>query len=283
MLRRSCYLLIVLVVLTGNALAVTSYSQWSGTAGDGQWSNAANWTAVVGVPNATDHSGVMGNPDYKAGFKGNVGTNYPNLSSGTIATDVLVTGAGSLAVPGHFVVSGATLNVSQYITLSAAATDFGLMTVNSGTVSTGVQIANQPLYVAQLGTSTLQMNGGTIYVGNYLAPATPLYTGNLIMTGVTGSTGSGTLNLAGGTIYANDLLPGTSGTFRSLVVSGGTLVLKTDRTAELAGYNWLVAAPGYSLNIAANGGLTTVTATIPEPATVCLLGIGLFGLIRRKK
>jgi hypothetical protein len=162
---RSCCIAILLLALTlaGTTSAVTSYSQWTGLAGDRQWYNPGNWDH--GVPSPTDAGGVMGNPNYKAGFKGNIGTNYPDLSSGTVSTDILVTGGGSLAEPGHFVVSGSTVNISEYITLAAATNDFGLMTVNSGTVNTGTQYNNGQFYVSQLGNGTLQMNGGVINVG----------------------------------------------------------------------------------------------------------------------
>jgi hypothetical protein len=289
MLRRSCYLLIVLMVLAGNALAVTSYSQWSGTAGDGQWNTAGNWTAVVGVPYARDAGGVMGNPNYKAGFKGNVGTNYPNLSSGTATTDILVTGGGSLAVPGHFVVSGATLNVSEYITLAAATNDFGLMTVNSGTVNTGVQYNNAQFYVSQKGTGVLQMNGGIINVGSG-GTSPSIYSGNLAMSSTVAgeTTGIGTLYLDGGIIYANDLIKGNGTGSQNFIITNGQLVLKTDRTTEINGYitaGWLKAGAGYALQTTfdAGSGTTIVNATIPEPATMCLLGFGVMGLLRKKR
>jgi hypothetical protein len=289
-MKKSFCALILLLALVGNAFAAVpqTYIQWNGLAGDGSWNTAGNWNTSV-VPSAQDLGGVQGAVNggtfvYKAGFK-TPGV-YPAFSSGTLTTDVLVAGGTVPANPGGFTVSGATINVSEYITLAANNNDYSLVTINSGTVSTGVQMVNQPFYVSQLGTGKLLMEGGTIYVGNYQTPATPLFTGNLLMTGVTGSTGSGTLDLDGGIIYANDLLPGTSGTFRSLVVKDGTLVLKTDRTTELAGYSsWLTAAPGYTLHTAYNAGsgTTTVWATIPEPATICLLGFGVLSLIRRKK
>jgi hypothetical protein len=277
-------LFLLLALVSNSAFAATTYVQWTGAANDGgNWNTPGNWNGGV-VPIAKDLGGVMAAPGYKAGFK--TPGNYANLSSGTVTTDILVFGGTNAGNLDNLVISGATVNVSEYITLAAAATDNGIVRMNSGTISTGVQIANQPFYVTQLGTGTLYMNGGSIYVGNYQTPVTPLYTGTMYMTGQSGITGNGTLYLNGGIIYANDLLPGTSGTARSLVVKDGLLVLKTDRTAALAGYSWLTAAAGYNLHTAfdADGGITTVWATpIPEPATICLLSLGMLGLIRRKK
>lgn len=282
MFRRSLILVCMLTVIS-STFAATTYCQWTGSAGDGLWTTAGNWNPAT-VPNATDLGGVTGNPNYKAGFK--TGGSYPAFSSGVLTTDILVTGGGTLASPGGFTISGATMNVSEYITLGAAATDYGLLTINSGNVSTGVQKSNQPFYVTQLGTGTLTMNGGNLYVGNYQTPATALFTGNLMMSGTTGTTGSGTINLLGGTIYATDLLPGVSATARSLVVKDGQLILKTDRRTELAGYSWISAYAGYQLHTTYDSAsnTTTLSATlIPEPATISLLCLGVFGLLRRKK
>jgi hypothetical protein len=276
----------VMMAFASSASAATSYVQWLGIGeGVGSWTDGTKWNGGV-VPSATDHWGVVGATNYKAGFK--TAPNYADLSSGTVTTDILVFGAANAGNLDNLVVKGATVNVSQYITLAAAATDNGIVRMNSGTISTGVQNANSTFFVTQLGKGTLYMNGGTIncglpdptWVGR---PAN--YSGNLLMTGTTGVTGNGTLYLNGGTIYANDLLPGTSGTARSLVITDGKLVLKTDRRAEIAGYSWITTTkPGGVIATSYDDlELTTTVYATPEPATVCLLGLGAMALLRRNK
>jgi hypothetical protein len=285
-MRKSFVVLVLLLALAlaSNAFAAQTYVQWTGTAGDGNWNNGGNWNGGI-VPNALDFHGTAANPGYKAGFK--TAPNYANLSSGIVTTDVLVFGGTNAGNLDCLVVNGATVNVSEYITLAAGTADNGIVTMNSGTISTGVQYTNAPFYVSQSGKGTLYMNGGTINCGmpdptwegrpaNYFA--------NLSMTGST-TTGVGTLNLAGGIIYANDLLKG-SGT-ASLVITGGSLVLQTDRVAEITSYiddGWFATEEGWTIMLSYDDleGTTTVYA-VPEPATVCLLGLGAMALLRRNK
>jgi hypothetical protein len=277
----------VVMAFASYASAATLYVQWTGLAGGGLWSTPGNWNGGV-VPSATDHWGVIGATDYKAGFK--TPGNYATLNSGTVTTDVLVFGAANTGNLDSLVVSGATINISQYITLAAGATDNGIVRMSSGTISTGVQHTNATFYVSQLGKGTLYMTGGTINVGlpdpTWVGrPAN--YSGNLSMTGSSGTTGNGTLYLNGGTIYANDLLPGTSAA-KSLVITDGTLVLKTNRVAEIAGYvdnGWLTTTKLGGVIATSYDDLenTTTVYAKPEPATVCLLGLGAMALLRRNK
>ena len=76
----------------------------------------------------------------------------------------------------------------------------------------------------------------------------------------------------------------------NMVIKDGILVLNnaTDLTGKINGYignGWISAGEGYTLQTAfdVEAGTTTVWATIPEPATMSLLGFGLLGLLKRRK
>lgn len=285
-MRRSILVLVLALALASNVFAAQTYIQWNGLAGDGSWNTPGNWNTST-VPNALDFHGVAAAPGYKAGFK--TAPNYATLDSGagTVTTDVMVFGGTNASNLDCLVVNGATVNVSEYITLAAGTGDNGILTVNSGTVSTGVQYTNATFYVTQLGKGLLNMNGGTINCGlpDPTWEGRPAnYFGNLSMTG-TGVTSIGTLNLVGGTIYANDLVKG-SGT-ASLVITGGSIVLKGNDEATITGYiddGWFSTENGWEIMISYDDLEDTTTVyAVPEPATVCLLGLGAVALLRRNK
>jgi hypothetical protein len=271
---------IVVMAFAGYASATTTYTEWTGTAGDGLWGTTGNWS--TGVPLYTDSGGIAGNPNGKGGFKRGAAGVSPTFSSGTYGVDILVFG-GAAGATTDLTIDGATLNISEYITLAANTNDDGQLTMKSGTINTGVNFNNVRFYMSQLGTGRLNMQGGTINVGlNYPTPAGTF--GELWMSGTSGA-GSGTLYLDGGVINASDLQKG-NGTM-SIIITDGVLLLKNaaDLTGKIQGWiddGVIRGGEGYEAVTELVGGVTKVYAT-PEPATMSLLGLGLLSILRRKK
>ncbi len=92
-------------------------------------------------------------------------------------------------------------------------------------------------------------------------------------------------NTTGGLVFQPDA---TNGIYPVVNLAGGFLNIKGDRRAQVAGWitnNYLLAYND-SANIVysydAISGYTNISS-VPEPATVCLLGFGMIGLLSRKK
>jgi hypothetical protein len=283
--------LLGVTVFAGYASAATAYNQWAGANGVAWNAAASNWNNNIPVgshilPTATDAANVAGSTDYKVGFK--TPLSAPSMTSGTMNADVLVVGGGNLATPGFVTIGGTNVNVSQYITLAANTTDWGVMNLTSGTIDTGCAMNNGGFFASQKGWGKLDMDGGIINVGvTHWNGSTQDFSktvfGAFTLAESVGSIGNAYLD--GGVINADSFAVGL-GTGH-LYITGGTLVLNGDKTSVInpliGGVITTTNAGGSIMDVYnASTGKTTVWAT-PEPATVCLLGLGAMALIRKNK
>ncbi len=103
---------------------------------------------------------------------------------------------------------------------------------------------------------------------------------------LTKATASGNVYLNAGTIYANDLqMPyAAAGT---LQINGGTLVLRGNDEAAvdalISGGLITTTIVGNYVDAVYDGSTYTTVSSVPEPATICLLGFGVLGLLGKKK
>jgi hypothetical protein len=269
MLRKS--LLVALLALVSISQAAVVYNEWSGGAGTSDWNTATNWKLgyVPFIFNGTNQ--------IKAGFKvGGTISIWPVITESTSPipqADQITLGGIS---GGFLTINSGTLNIGEYITIGANTGENGIFYVNGGSINTGVGYTNSHLFIGQKGTGTLYMNGGTINLPS---------SGNLRIADQSGS--SGKLYLNAGTIYANDLLMPFAAA-GSIDITGGSLVLNGNDTAAVNAFisagKIVTSLENGVIQVSFDAGTNKTTlSAIPEPATLCLLGLGAFGFFGRKK
>ncbi len=270
---------VVLLALVSTASAVGVTTTWR-TVAQGRvssdWLNPVNWSA--GLPtNEAGNSTTLYNSAAQAdgpiingeatalairdgGIGGPGGTTaHLTMQSGTLTVgDFLLVAPDSVTGGGrngmlHMV--GGTINL---------LTNQGKLGIGNGADACDVGSKNI--------TGTLDMTGGQINA-------------RLMMIGANLTKGiaylsSGTIDLVSDFIMRpNALNPNAP----SLTISGtGQIIVTGDLTARILGYQsngWINEEAQVDYNNR-NPGRTTIY--IPEPATICLLAIGAFGLIRRK-
>lgn len=243
---------IALALLLGVCGTASAEYMWFSDA-DGLWSNTALWNPV-GTP-GTGTSAILdcgATSEIASGTSPSIWDLYVSSWDGETST-LNITG-GSLTTA-----YSASLGCYQ-------SADNGVMNVSAGSTVT----VGEHLRVGWTGSGTLNMNGGTIDVAQYLVVAFPW-----------ASTAGGHLNLNAGTITATNLAMDNS--LGVIDISAGKLRLLGDWTSTLGDCVTAGSLKGYggagTVNMEIVSGYTEVTATIPEPATMILLSLGMLAVL----
>jgi hypothetical protein len=271
----------IVLLLLGVASSAWASNDWLTNAASSDWFTATNWSSGV-VPSRS----VATNARL---YQTHMNTTYmPIINSGAAESYQLEVGGDSQAlIPGNK----------------------GRLTMNGGTLTTGGTTGTNGGYLRAGASSTsnrwgeIYMNGGTINVGGvepftigwgggtvdirgwlYMTGGTINVTNKFIIGNAAGA--SGYVDMSGGTINAGDFqMKVTAGTGTvSLTMSGSAEIIITgDKTGLVQQYmdnGWINEEVQYDFDVS-NAGKTTLF--IPEPATLCLLGIGALSLLRRRK
>jgi hypothetical protein len=203
------------------------------------------------------------------GTGGNTDTAYLIMNSGTLKTEYFMmigpdsgTGGGR---SGTVYMHGGTITLGGVIEYPAGS---GLYDRSAGALDIGFGTGTYSAI-----TGRLYMDGGTIDCGSRIDIGDNYAKGEAFLSG-------------SALITATELImrPNVNNPNPpKLDLQGNArIILNGDWTSRIQGYKdngWINEGVQYDYNIS-NLGRTTLY--IPEPATICLLGIGLFGLIRRK-
>jgi hypothetical protein len=270
MKKKVFYLVPLLLVLGAAGIASAITNLWV-TGGTDDWNTPANWSLghvpYNGALNATGYADPL---NEEAKINGATGTG-PVIGTGDVVSAYRVFVGSS--VYGELTIDGGTLLTNGYMTSANLATDVALVTMKSGTVQLGFTGGvNGHFYLGRMGSTTFNMSGGSFTITNDLNVGQ--YAGSF-----------GTVNLSGGTLTASTLKK--TGTAHIDITGSGKLVLLGDDTAVVS--TWIgggfMTGNGNDLDIKYDYNITTPGATtvyVPEPATICMLGIGILGLLRRK-
>jgi hypothetical protein len=272
------------------------------------WFTAANWNGSVNLSGA----GVPAVPQNDtatlcngATLYGSAATSYgPGgavdsiiIAGGDAAVGQLRVGSStttSAGIPAALTINSGTLTIGD---TSSTIHNSGFMSVGSDSATPSLtSTGRNGLFYMNGGAVTALSAQGAITIGNGNATFGNCY-GKMWMTGgtidslifrigrYTGVTGE--VYLSGGTITTASFTMGI-GTALLDITGSGKLVINGDARTTIDGYidnGWIksngVTIDNYSI-LSYDAGTNKTTMMVPEPATICLLGIGLFGLIRRK-
>jgi hypothetical protein len=287
--------LLLIAVIVSLSCPVFATTDWRGpaytTPGTQDWFTASNWSnQVPDVSLSATQGGVRtyGSNNYDKSL-----TTCPVISSGNATTmEMRVGGAGGNIDTAYFLMTGGTFSTQNFLMIGP---DSGTNGGRSGAVvmhggnmilggaGNGVRTSGH-LYVGY-GTSTytgivgtLTMDGGTIDAGGDFAIGRNYAQGYVYLSG-------------DATIIATNfrMKPDNSAAVAMLDISGNAkIILIGDETAAIQSYidnGWIKSngteVSDYSI-VSYDSSTDKTTIMIPEPMTICLLGFGLFGLIRRK-
>jgi len=278
--------LFILFLLLGVAGSAWASNDWLTSAPNTDWFTATNWS-LGHVPIRADVNNVRT-------YQTHLNTTYlPIISSGAAEAYQLEVGGDNDAVSptksrGKVTINGGTLTTGRldglaggYFRCGASSTSnrWGEIYMNGGTVNVG---GTEPFTVGW-GSTTLDVRGWL-----YMTGGTINVTNTFIIGNAAGASGWADLN--SGTINAADFtMKVTAGTGTvSLDITGDArVVINGDKRTKVNGYidNGWIRSNGVEItyaDVTYNPG-TDRTTIIPEPATLCLLGIGALSLLRRKR
>lgn len=285
MKRKLFYLVFfgVLLVVASNASAITV--AWDGGGGaDRSYTTPANWDNTDHLPLLTDNVSI-----YK-----------PVNSPGTACIVNTLTAVGlTVRVGGDswanapvgpkpatlWIVDGGKLTTAECFMVGPESTGnrSGILQMTGGNVITGSVNPNNAHFFVGFGHGAIPsdryvkgeayISGGQLDVAGNFALAYNPYT-----IAVVELSGNALIN-ANGFSMCNG---GTNSTASLDLRENAKIVINGDKSAIVQGYKdngWINNEVQISLTM--NPGKTTLF--VPEPATVCLLGLGVLSLIRRKK
>jgi hypothetical protein len=270
-MRKLCVLLLLLCAASG----AWASNDWLTSAATNDWFTSTNWSSGI-VPSSTSVTNVR---TYQTHFNTIVGG--PVIADGDATAYQVEVGGDSHAtggVTGTLTINSGSLTITDYFRSGASSTSnrWGKIYINGD--DTVVTVGGP--FTVGWGSSTvdvegwLYMTGGTVTVNNAFNIANAVgASGFAYVSGGTITANSFAMNVAGGTHTGTPLLA-LSGT--------GEVIIAGDITGTLAGYfanGWITGAT-YDYNITTPG---KTTIYVPEPATVCLLGLGALSLLRRKR